>query len=162
MVGYLIICFFMLSSLSWGKVEIPEELVKSMVPQGEITSFLRRDFTVKTTAGTKIIIEFDRNGTLDEASGLNLGKGDIFEPGNGLISLSSAAQVIHQQGVKVAPIWRLEKDPKHDWVYEFEEEVDERTVEHLVNARNGKIIKTVVPSQSSTPDQLNTFHQASH
>jgi hypothetical protein len=117
-----------------------EELVKSMVPHGQISQKIGQDFFVKTKAGTKVTIEFDRTGILDEASGLNLGKGDIFEPGNGLLALESVAKALQHKGHHILGEWRLEKDSKQGWVYELAGLKEEETVNYIVNAKSSKLI----------------------
>lgn len=91
-----------------------------------------RDFIIKTGAGTKIGIEFERSGKFQEAKGNNLNRGDELEPGDGLISLSTAAQSLAKKGIIPQGHWVLDRDPKHGWVYEFENT--------LINARNGHVI----------------------
>lgn len=91
-----------------------------------------RDFIIKTGAGTKIGIEFERNGKFQEAKGNNLNRGDELEPGDGLISLSTAAQSLAKKGIVPQGHWVLDLDPKHGWVYEFENT--------LISAKNGEVI----------------------
>lgn len=117
-----------------------EEIVKSMVPHGNISQKLGKDYFVKTKAGTKVTIEFDRAGILDEASGLNLGKGDIFEPGNGLMALDSVAKSLALKGRYLMGEWKLENDSKHGWIYEFSGLQDEENKNFVVNARNSQLI----------------------
>jgi hypothetical protein len=108
------------------------DLAISMVPRGKLENQTGRDFVIKTVAGTKIGIEFERNGKFEEANGNNLNKGDELEPGDGLISLSSAAQTLVTKGISPQGHWVLDKDDKLGWVYEFENT--------LVDARTGKVI----------------------
>lgn len=108
------------------------EIVLSMVPKGKIVDVFRRDYTVKTVSGSKIILEFKRSGKLEEARGLNLNQGDHLEPGDGLISLSSAAQALAANGTKPRGAWSLDHDEKYGWVYEIDEK--------LIEAKTGKLI----------------------
>lgn len=137
---YLAVGLLMIVPL-YGLSKATEELVKSMVPKGEISQKIGKDFSVKTPAGTKVTVEFDRDGELDEASGLNLGKGDVFEPGDGLISLSSAAQVAQKQGHQIRGEWRLERDSKYGWVYELEGRRDEESMDYVIDAKRAQLIK---------------------
>lgn len=107
----------------------------SMVPRGRLVEQVGRDFVIKTGAGTKIGIEFKRNGLFEEAKGSNLNRGDELEPGDGLISLSSAAHALAASGIRPQGHWHLDLDDSHGWVYEFENT--------LVNAKTGKIIDGV-------------------
>lgn len=117
------------------------EVASSMVPRGKVVDTIGRDYKVKTMAGTKIEIEFKRNGLLEEARGMNLNKGDDLEPGEGLLSLSSVAHILQEKGKRPQGLWWLEKDEDMGWIYEFESVI--------VSAKDGKIIKKkiVPPSQ---------------
>lgn len=111
------------------------EIALQMVPRGKVFEEQGRDYILKTPSGTKIRIEFKRDGTFEEAKGMNLNYGDEFEPGEGLISLGTAAKEITKKiGTKPQGHWRLSKDTKLDWVYELGEE--------LVNAKNGEFISS--------------------
>ena len=113
---------------------IHEGVAVSMVPHGRMIETFGRDYIIKTPAGTKIEIQFMLDGKFKEASGKNLNKGDDLEPGEGLISLSSAARLIQSIGMKPEGFWHLEKDKTHGWIYEV-------NGQHLVDAKKGKIIK---------------------
>jgi hypothetical protein len=135
-----LVVFFLMVVPLYGLSKATEELVKSMVPGGKVSTHIGSDFSVRTLAGTKVIIEFSRKGIFDEASGLNLGSGDIFEPGNGLISLGSAAQSVEKQGHKVKGKWRLENDHDLGWIYELENSPDRETMEYVVDAKSAQLI----------------------
>lgn len=119
----------LIPGISWGVVS--EETVLSMVPRSKVDLRQGRDFILKTMAGTKIRIELKRDGKLEDVSGENLNKGDELEPGDGLISLSTAAQAI---GQKAEGNWSLELDPKLGWIYEVNHQF-------LVDAKSGKVLK---------------------
>jgi hypothetical protein len=115
----------------------------SMVPKGEFMERGLREITVKTQAGTKIKIDFLRQGQFKKASGLNLNRGDEFEPGQGLLSLGSVAQSLALRGHQVRGEWNLEKDQQDEWLYELvEEAVGEKTY-HFIHARNGKLMESI-------------------
>jgi len=126
-----------------------EELVKGMVPHGEIGQKIGQDYLVKTNAGTKVTVEFDYTGLFDEASGLNLGKGDIFEPGNGLMALESVAKSLQNQGHHILGEWRLEKDSKQGWIYQISGLQDEENRNFFINARSSQLIS----SEETTPSK---------
>lgn len=126
-----------------GFVHAAPETATSMVPRGKLVENYGRDFIIKTTAGTKIGIEFTLGGKLQEASGKNLNQGDELEPGEGLISLSSAAHKLTEKGLKPQGYWTLEEDKSLGWIYELEESI--------VEAKSGKILKL----KSSSPLSLN-------
>lgn len=129
------------------------DVAKSMVPRGKILETLGRDFIVKTTAGTKIGIEFTRSGDLEEAFGKNLNQGDELEPGDGLISLSSAAQIMQNAGLKPAGYWLLEKDHLMGWIYEVNGTI--------ISAKTGAILKKteISISENASEDISRTYHQ---
>lgn len=137
---YLITGLLMIIPL-YGVSKATEELVKSMVPYGEVSQKNGQDYLVRTKAGTKVSVEFDRTGVMDEASGYNLGMGDIFEPGNGLMALDSIAKGLKSKGHQVRGDWRLEKDSKLGWVYEIAGTRMEEPAYFIVNARNSQLIK---------------------
>lgn len=105
----------------------------AMVPKGKISETRGRDFIVKTPAGTKIQIEFKRNGKLEEANGINLNRGDDLEPGDGLLSLSSVAKILQEMGKKPEGIWNLDEDNDLGWVYEIGQ--------NTIHAKTGKLIR---------------------
>lgn len=109
----------------------------TMVPKGKIISNQLREYTLKTTSGTKIKLEFELSGKFQEASGINLNKGDEFEPGHGLLSLSTVAKKLVKRGRKVKGDWNLEKDPLYGWIYEIAVDNDGETIFDLIEAKNG-------------------------
>lgn len=137
-----LVVFFLLIVPLYGLSKATEELVKSMIPGGKVSKNTGSDFSIRTEAGTKVIVEFSRKGDLDEASGLNLGRGDIFEPGDGLISLGSAAQIVEKHGHKVKGEWRLERDTELGWIYELGGSHDSENINYLVDAKKAQLIKT--------------------
>jgi hypothetical protein len=136
-----IFLFLVLLSLNaYSSQNIIESTVVAMVPRGRIVEREGRDFNVKTHAGTKIKVQFLRNGDLDEASGINLNKGDDFEPGHGLVSLGTAAKNLDQLGHKVQGLWKLEKDPELGWIYEINRMTDDEDARAMIDAKTGKVI----------------------
>lgn len=136
---YLLVTLVMIAPL-YGLSKATEELVKSMVPHGEVSKSFAKEFTVKTPAGTKITVEFDRAGKFDEASGLNLGKGDVFEPGDGLLTLGTVAKKLNEKGHFIVGEWRIEKDSKLGWIYELSGLQNEENINYVVDARTAQLI----------------------
>jgi hypothetical protein len=124
----LFLLIFDLNNPSFGKSDIAQ----SMVPHGKIIEIWGRDFILKTSGGSKVTIEFKRNGMLQEATGRNLNQGDEFEPGDGLITLSTAAQRLQSKGMRPRGFWRLEEDESLGWIYEFDKAI--------IHAKTGKVI----------------------
>lgn len=127
-----LITWILVMLISHSAFPVTPDLALSMVPRGKLMDQSGRDFIIKTGAGTKIGIEFERNGKFQEAKGNNLNRGDELEPGDGLISLSTAAQSLAKKGVIPQGHWVLDHDSKHGWVYEFENT--------LISAKDGKIL----------------------
>jgi uncharacterized membrane protein YkoI len=119
-----------------------QELAQSMVPKGRVIDHERRDFIIKTPAGSKITVEFDRAKNFKEASGKNLNKGDEFQPGKGLISLSTAAGKASAEGKRLGRSWNLEQDQELGWIYEIESEREGMKIDLLINAVSGEIIRS--------------------
>ena len=63
------------------------------VPNGTLVSHDDDEVKIKTPSGTIIEVEFNKEGTLREASGNSVSK-DIFVPGNKLLTLEAAAQAM--------------------------------------------------------------------
>jgi hypothetical protein len=135
---YAVLSFLILVPF-YGLCKATEELVRSMIPGGSVRQEMSTDFTVRTIAGTKVMVEFDQQGSLDEASGLNLGSGDIFEPGEGLLSLETTARKLTEQGHKVRGLWRLEKDLHARWYYELQVRSELEDTFLQVDARSAKV-----------------------
>jgi len=117
-----------------------DDICESMVPKGKLVEKDGREYKIKTRAGTRITVELYRNGKLEEASGKNLNRGDDFEPGQGLISLTTAAQAATIPGINLETRWSLDHDKKLGWIYEFNGEHKGVETDILVDARNGKVI----------------------
>lgn len=131
------------------------ETASSMVPHGKIDENMGRDFMVMTKAGTRVGIEFSRGGKFQEAWGKNLGKGDELEPGESLISLSTAAQALEKKGIKARGYWLLEQDKKLGWIYEFSGTV--------ISASTGKVLYLSTESsisESASADTSQRSHQS--
>lgn len=110
-----------------------ENLALSMVPRGKVIERFGVDYIIKTSAGTKVHVEFKRDGKFQEASGRNLNQGDELEPGDGLISLSSIAHKLSADGLKPKGIWTLEEDEQMGWIYDLGG--------NLVSAKTGEVVR---------------------
>lgn len=128
--------------LSHAAFSMTPEIALSMIPRGRLEEQSGRDFIIKTLAGTKIGVEFQRSGKFEEAKGYNLNKGDELEPGEGLISLSTAARSLVSKGIVPKGQWVLDRDEKLGWVYEFENTI--------VDAKTGKIVSELELQASSS------------
>jgi uncharacterized membrane protein YkoI len=112
-----------------------------LVPGGSVQAVKKDEVIVKTPAGTFVEIEFNRDGTLDEASG-DMAQKDVFVPGNGLLSLADAVAAMKKEGKEVSGEWNLDKDFMREWEYEFEGMENGKSMEYTMNAKTGKLIKS--------------------
>lgn len=148
---HFILCL-LISLSAWSSDGKFEEAALSMVPRSHVVEKRPTEYVVKSAAGTKIRIEFHRSGKLQEASGHNLNKGDEFEPGLGLLSLSSAARKVMDEKLRFLGHWSLEKDPKSGWFYEFHVERDSEPEYVHIHAKTGRELSSMteikVPASS--------------
>lgn len=129
-----------LAACASAKVDLEKEALK-LVPNGTVEMREGNEVKVKTAEGTRVEIEFNRDGTLDEASG-DMAKKDIFVPGNGLISLKDAVAALEKAGKTPSGDWSLDKDMMRDWEYEFEGVENGREFEYRINAKTGQLVKS--------------------
>lgn len=118
--------------LLYGYTFASEDISLSMVPHGKIFEARGRTFILKSKGGSKIQIRYNLDGSFKDASGLDLSRGDELEPGEGLLSLSTAAQIITKFVGPPKGFWILEKDKSHGWIYDIHGT--------LVDAKKGKLI----------------------
>ena len=124
----------------WAKIDIGKESLK-YVPNGKIEVKENDEVKVKTAQDTFIEIEFNRDGSLDEASG-DLALKDDFTPGNNLLTLKEAVSALEKSGKTVSGEWSLDKGFLKDWEYEFEGVEEGKKFEYVVNAKTGKLIES--------------------
>lgn len=134
----LLISTFSLSVLA--KTDIGKESLK-YVPNGKIEVKEKDEVKVKTVQDTFIEIEFNRDGSLDEASG-DLALKDEFTPGNKLLTLKEAVAALEKSGKTASGEWSLDKGFLKDWEYEFEGVEDGKKFEYVVNAKTGKLTES--------------------
>lgn len=102
-----------------GNALATENLSLSMVPYGKIFETRGRTYILKSKAGSKIQIRYHLDGSFKDASGIDLGHGDELEPGEGLLSLSTVAQIMAKHNEQPRGFWILEKDQVHGWIYDI-------------------------------------------
>lgn len=122
------------------KVNLGTEALK-YVPNGKVEVQEKDEVKVKTTQGTFIEIEFNRDGTLDEASG-DLASKDNFNPGNNLLPLNDAVAAMEKADKKVEGEWSFDKGFMKDWEYEFEGVENGKKYEYVLNAKTGKLLES--------------------
>lgn len=137
----LLISLLALSSFSlYAKADFGKTALK-VVPGGTVERVDRDEVTVKTAAGTIMEIEFNRDETLDEASG-DMASKDTLVPGNGLMSLKDAVAALEKAGKKAEGEWSLDKDFMREWEYEFEGYENNQKYEYVINAKTGELLKS--------------------
>jgi uncharacterized membrane protein YkoI len=118
-----------------------KETAMKLVPESKITKEDGNEFDLMTAKQTVIEVELNKDGTLDEASGNAALTGDVFVPGNGLMSLSDAIAALQKAGKTPAGDWSIEKSFMNDWIYEFEGTENGKAMEYAVSAKDGKLVK---------------------
>lgn len=113
----------------------------ALVPGGKILSTEENEFVVQTKNNSLVEVEFNNDGSLDEASGKKA-RQDVFVPKDGLLSLAAATEAMSKAGKSIDGEWSLEKGFMKDWEYEFEGVEAEKRVEYSMNAKTGEITKT--------------------
>lgn len=119
-----------------------EDLSKSMVPRSKIHETRGRTYLLRTKAGSNVTIRYNLDGTFKDASGVDINRGDELEPGEGLLSLSTVAQLAKKNGEKLAGFWILEKDQQLGWLYDIGGT--------LINAKTGKMISHGIELKTTT------------
>ncbi len=118
-----------------------KETAMKLVPESKITKEDGNEFDLMTAKQTVIEVELNKDGTLDEASGNAALAGDVFVPGNGLMSLGDAVSALQKAGKTPAGDWSIEKSFLNDWIYEFEGTENGKAMEYAVSAKDGKLVK---------------------
>lgn len=113
------------------------------VPGGEIVVEKKDEVKVKTPKGGIVEVEFKRNGDFEEASGKNASQ-DVFQPPFDLVPLSKAVKGLKDAKKEASGEWSLDSSYSKGWHYEFEAYEDGKEVEYLVDAKNGKFLKSKV------------------
>lgn len=98
---------------------------------------------IKTRNNTRIKLLLDTLGKLESAEGVNLNRGDIFTPGQGILPLSQVEERMKKLGIKIYGRWSLIKFQEYGWVYKLNVAVKGDPIFHLVNAYSGQIIGTM-------------------
>ena len=119
-----------------------EKQLSTLVPGARIIKQKGDEFDVVTSKETVMEIEFHRDGTLDEASGKAAFGGDTLNPGEGLLSLAEAVAALRKSGKTPTGEWSLERSWINGWTYEFEGVEEDREMEYVINAKDGKLIRS--------------------
>ena len=111
------------------------------IPGGEIVQEKLHEVKVKTPQGTIVEVEFNGDGSFEEASGDNLEK-DIFVPDTGLVTLKDAVESIKKDGKSPVGDWELDRSFLSGWRYKFEGFEKGQKFDYYVDAKTGKLIKS--------------------
>lgn len=120
-----------------------KESALTFVPKGTIVQEKDKEIKIQTEAGGIVEVEFQRDGTFEEASGESLDK-DIFVPGQGLLSLKDALASLKTAGKNPSGGWSIEKSLTQDWYYDFEGYESGAKMEYRVDAKTGKLLSSKV------------------
>lgn len=115
-----------------------------IVPQGVIVEREKNEVKFKTPTGTIVEVEYNVDGSFDEASGDNADRGDVLVPEAGIISLESAVTKLKKAGKTPIGDWSLEKKFVDGWVYEFEGFENGKKMEYRVSGKDGSLISSTI------------------
>jgi hypothetical protein len=115
-----------------------------LVPGGKIK--IKNSFEIKVTTvqNTEVDLGIDQDGNLEEASGLSAEKGDVFEPGEKRLSLKEVVAILKKSGKALQGEWIFEQSDDGDWLYDVEGIENKKNVDYIINAENGKLLRTEV------------------
>lgn len=113
------------------------------VPEGQVVSESVREFKIRTKNNTVVEIEFERDGSFEEASGKDVQK-DVLVTDLGIKSLEDALKSARAEGKSPIGEWSLDKSMLRGWYYEFEGFEDGKKMEYVVDAKTGKIISSSI------------------
>ncbi|GEM_PF-1627388 len=122
------------------EAQMKESLTK-LVPESKVVKKDGDEYEVMTPKNTIVEVEFNRDGSVDEASGDAAAVGDAFVPGNGMISLAEAIESLKKSGKTAAGDWSYKKSFTNGWVYEFEGLENGKDMEYQVSAKDGSLVK---------------------
>ncbi len=119
-----------------------KEHLSKVAPGAKVVKEDGDTYEVMTPKNTIVEVEFNSDGTIDEASGTAADAGDMLTPGQGLIPLNAAVDALKKSGKKVAGEWSLEKSFTNGWVYEFQGVEGNKRMDYVVSATDGRLIKS--------------------
>lgn len=112
-------------------------------PDSQVLHRSAKSVKLKTKNNTYIDLQLNDRGQLEVAEGVNLNRGDIFYPGQGILSLTQIEKRMTYLGEKIYGRWRLIKYQQYGWVYQLNVASKERPIFHLINAYSGQLIGTI-------------------
>lgn len=114
-----------------------------LVPGGKVIQEQTKEVKVQTPEGTLVEVEFEKNGTFEEASGDNVDK-DILVPGNNLLPLKDAIASLKKANKTPVGEWSLDQSFVQGWHYEFEGFENNQKMDYVVDAKSGKLLSSKV------------------
>lgn len=118
------------------------ESANKMVPESKLILQDGSELSLQTPKGTLVEVEFNNDGSIDEASGNSATHGDVFLPPGNLMNLNDAITALQKAGKSPTGDWTFEKSIIHGWVYEFEGSENGKMMEYLLDAKSGKLLKS--------------------
>lgn len=122
------------------EAQLKESLTK-LVPESKVVKKDGDEYEVMTPKNTVVEVEFNRDGSVDEASGDSAMGGDVFVPGNGMIALGAAVESLKKSGKTGTGDWEYKKSFRNGWVYEFEGRENDKDMEYQISAKDGSLVK---------------------
>lgn len=137
----IVMSFLAISTQALAANATPRENALKYVKEGKVVHEKENDFKIQTKSGSIVEVEFKNDGTLEEASGKALDQ-DIFEPGNGMISLKDAKDALKKAGKAPVGEWSFENSLTKGWNYEFEGFESGNKMDYVVDAKSGKLLES--------------------
>ena len=121
------------------EAQIKESLTQ-FVPESKFLHKDGHEYKVTTAKQTVVEVEFDRDGTVDEASGDAVEAGDMFVPGRGNYNLAQAVEALKKAGKVPTGDWKYKKSFLNGWVYYFEGTENGKKMDYAVSAKDGALV----------------------
>ncbi|HLT22328.1 MAG TPA: hypothetical protein VKZ84_02755 [Bacteriovoracaceae bacterium] len=112
-------------------------------PESNIDEHNDNIVKIKTKNNTYIRIFHNKKGQIEVAEGVNLNRGDIFVPGQGILPLSEIEKRMSLLGERTYGRWRLIKYQEFGWVYQLNVASPDQSLFHIVNAYSGQLIGSI-------------------
>lgn len=118
-----------------------KENALKMVPGGQVVSESTREYKIQTKNQSIVEIEFETDGSFEEASGNDIEK-DVLVMDQGVMGLQDAVKAVKKAGKTPVGEWTLDKSFLHGWYYEFDGVENGKKMEYVLDAKSGKLLSS--------------------
>ena len=112
--------------------------ITRFVPQGKIVAKKKDEVKVQTKNGTYVVLEFNKDGSLEEASGDQI-KRDVFTPSQGSLELKDILNILEKRNVLLAGEWSYEVGFFGNAIYQVDTFRNNQEVELSLDAKTGEV-----------------------